>query len=89
MAAKLGLTHFNDNNNRLFNLLSSSEIDMTLFFELADVRQDDTDLMQPLTEAYYNSADTQGKQQLPRTSGLKTICTRLSNRTAVMKNVDV
>ena len=63
MAAKLGLTHFNDNlNNRLLNLLSSSEIDMTLFFRaLADVRQDDTDLMQPLTEAYYNSADTQSK----------------------------
>ena len=63
MAAKLGLTHFNDNlNNRLLDLLSSSEIDMTLFFRaLADVRQDDTDLMQPLTEAYYNSADTQGK----------------------------
>ena len=63
MAAKLGLTHFNDNiNNRLLDLLRSSEIDMTLFFRaLADVRQDDTDLMQPLTEAYYNSADTQGK----------------------------
>ena len=63
MAAKLGLTHFNDNiNNRLLDLLRSSEIDMTLFFRaLADVRQDDTDLMQPLTEAYYNSADTQSK----------------------------
>ena len=34
---------------------------MTLFFELADVSARRPGFMQPLTEAYYNSADTQGK----------------------------
>jgi uncharacterized protein YdiU (UPF0061 family) len=63
MAAKLGLTHFNENlNNRLLTLLSSNEIDMTLFFRcLADVTAADVTPLDYLAVAYYETTATQGK----------------------------
>ena len=63
MASKLGLKRHNEAlNNRLLALLSSCEIDMTLFYRgLSKVTAAATDPFAQLTNAYYDPADTQGK----------------------------
>ena len=90
MAAKLGLTHLTTRSITAIRPASQQrDRHDAVFRALADVRQDDTDLMQPLTEAYYNSADTQGKAAATMRQWVEDYLHEAKQQDRVMKNVDV